>query len=74
MKDISELLSLQTSKHGHVRRVCYSYLNTFNSEKSLASRHDHYKSHAAIKIELPEEGSKICFKNHNRSMRVPFIE
>ena len=26
-----------------------------------------------LKIELPEEGSKIYFKNHNRSLRVPFI-
>ena len=27
----------------------------------------------AIKIEFPEEGSKMSFKNHNRSVRVPFI-
>ena len=31
------------------------------------------KSHEAIKIELPEEGTKLYFKNHNMSMRVPFI-
>ena len=31
------------------------------------------KAYEPIKIELPEEGSKISFKNHNRSMRVPFI-
>ena len=35
--------------------------------------HEYCKSHKAIKIELPEEESKISFKNHNRSMRVPFI-
>ena len=34
IKDISKLLSLQTSKHGHVRHVCFRCLNTFNSEKS----------------------------------------
>ena len=48
-------------------------LNTFNSEKSLAFHHEYCKSHEAIQIELPEDGSKISFKNHNRSMRVPFI-
>ena len=58
-KDISKLLSLQTSKHGHVRHVCFRCLITFNSEKSLASHHEYCKSHDAIKIELPEEGSKI---------------
>ena len=73
IKDISKLLSLQTSKHGHVRHVCFRCLSTFNSEKSLASHHEYCKSHKAIKLELPEEGSKISFKNHNRSMRVPFI-
>ena len=53
--------------------MCFRCLNTFNSEKSLASHHEYCKSHEAIKIELPEEGSKISFKNHNRSVRVPFI-
>ena len=73
IKDISKLLSLQTSKHGHVRHVCFRCLNTFNSEKSLASHHEYCKSYEAIKIELPEAGSKISFTNHNMSMRVPFI-
>ena len=73
IKDISKLLSLQTSKHGHVRHVCFRCLNIFNSEKSLASHHEYGKSHEAIKIVLPKEASKISVKNHNRSMRVPFI-
>ena len=46
---------------------------TFNSNESLASHHEYCKSYEAIQIELPTEGSKILFKNHNRSMRVPFI-
>ena len=53
--------------------MCFRCLNTFNSEKSLASHHEYCKSYEAIKIGLPEEGSKISFKNHNRSMRVPFM-
>ena len=32
IKDISKLLSLQTSKDGHVRYVCFRCLNTFYSE------------------------------------------
>ena len=64
---------MQTSKDGHVRHVCFRCLNTFKTEKSLASHHEYGKSHEAIKFELPEKGSKISFKNHKRSMRVPFI-
>ena len=58
IKDISKLLSLQTSKHGHVRYVCVRCLNTFNSEKSLASHHEYCKSHEAIKIVLPKRDRK----------------
>ena len=66
IKDINKLLSLQTSKHDHVRHVCFRCLNTFNSNESLASHHEYYKLYEAITIERPEEGSKISFKNHNR--------
>ena len=43
IKDIRKLLSLQTSKHEHVRHVCFIRLNTFNFEKSLASDHEYCK-------------------------------
>ena len=72
INDISKLLSLQTSKDGHVIHVCFRCLNTYKTETSLASHHEYCKSHEAIKIELPKEGKKIYFKNHDRSMRVPF--
>ena len=64
---------MQILEDGHVRHVCFRRLNTFKTEKSLASHHEYCRSHEAIKIELPEKGSKISFKNHNRSMRVPYI-
>ena len=53
--------------------MCFRCLNTFKTEKSLASHHEYCKSHEAMEIELPEKGTKISFPNHNRSMRVPFI-
>ena len=53
--------------------MCFPCLNTFNSEESLPSHHEYCKSYEAIEIELSQEGSKISFINHNRSMRVPFI-
>ena len=50
IKDISNLLSLQTSKDGHVINVYCRCPNTFKTEKSLASHHEYCKSHEAIKI------------------------
>ena len=73
IKDISKLLCFQTSKHGHVRHVCFRCLNTLNSKESFLSHDEYCESYEAIKIELPKEGSKISFRNHNRSMRVSFI-
>ena len=64
---------MQTSKDGHVRHVFFRCLNTFYSEKSLASHHEYCESHEAIKIELHKEETKIYLTNHDRSMRVPFI-
>ena len=64
---------MQTPKDGHVRHVCFRCLKTFKTEKLLASHHEYCKSHEAIKIELSKEGTKTYLKNHDRSMRVPFI-
>ena len=50
IKDISKLLSLQTSNHYHARYVCFRRLNSFNSKESLASHHGYCKSYEAIKI------------------------
>ena len=55
------MLSLQTLKDGHVRHVCFRCLNTFKTEKSLASHNEYCKSHEAIKIEHPKKGRKISF-------------
>ena len=50
--------------------MCFRCLNTYNTEKSLASHDEYCKSHEAIKI---KKGTKISFQNQNRSMWVPFI-
>ena len=54
IKDISKLLSLQKSKHGHVRHVCFRCLNTFNSEKSYCNSHE--------AINFPKRDRKYLFK------------
>ena len=37
------------------------YMGALDVRKSLASHHENCKSYEAIKIELPEEGTKISF-------------
>ena len=64
---------MQRSKYGIVRHACFRCLNTFYSDKSLASHHEYCKAHEAINIEFPKEGTKIYFKDHDRSVRVSFI-
>ena len=59
IKDISKLLSLQTSKHDHVGHVCFRCLNTFNSEKALASHHEYYKSCEDKKFNFPKRDRNI---------------
>ena len=73
INSMSRLLSNQASKHGHVMHFCRRCLNSFNSEGSLAKHTDYCRSHEAIKIEMPQEGSVLKFENFVRSMRVPFV-
>ena len=73
IKSMSRLLSNQASKHGHVMHFCRRCYNPFNSEGSLAKHTDYCRSHEAIKIEMPQEGSVLKFENFVRSMRVPFV-
>ena len=62
IKDISKLLSLQTSKHGHVTHLCCRCLNTFNSEKSFASHHDYCNHTKLSKFNFPKRGRKYLLK------------
>ena len=61
IKDISKLLSLKHQKTVMLDMCVLDVLIFSKTEKSLASHHEYCKSHEAIKIELPEKGSKISF-------------
>ena len=45
--------------------MCFRCLNTFNSNKSLASHNDYCKSYKAIKIELPDGNEHAIVKDFN---------
>ena len=79
IKNMSRLLSMQSSKHKETKFFCLNCLNHF-SRKDLLEKHEEYcLNNEAVKIELLKvnektgEIPKIFFKNNNRSIRVPFI-
>ena len=48
-------------------------MNHFSTKEKLAIHEEYCLNNEAVKIEMPDKGSVIKFKNHNRSIRVPFI-
>ena len=73
VKNPSRLLSKQISVHKGGTHICFRCLNPFWSHKSLEKHWEYCKNHEAVKINMPEKGTILKFKHHERSERVPFI-
>ena len=73
IKSMSRLLSSHTSKRNGVQYYCMRCLNSFHSQESLDKHLEYCNAYDAVKMETPEVGATLKFKNYNRSMRVPFI-
>ena len=73
VKNPSRLLSKQISAHREGTHICFRCLNPFWSHKSLEKHWEYCKNHEAVKINMPEKGTILKFKHHERSERVPFI-
>ena len=74
IKAMSRLLTSQTNTDAHKRHYCLRCLNSFHTAESLQRHTTHCSSHEAIRVELPNEESNILsFRNHNHSMKTPFV-
>ena len=73
VKNSSRLLSKQVSAHKGGTHICFRCLNPFWSHKSLEKHWEYCRNHEAVKINMPEKGTILKFKHHERSERVPFI-
>ena len=73
VKNPSRLLSRQISAHREGTHICFRCLNPFWSHNSLEKHWEYCKNHEAVKINMPEKGTILKFKHHERSERVPFI-
>ena len=73
VKNPSRLLSRQISVHKGGTHICFRCLNPFWSHKSLEKHWEYCKNHEAVKINMPEKGTTLRFKHHERSEKLPFI-
>ena len=73
VKNPSRLLSKQISAHREGTHICFRCLNPFWSHKSLEKHWEYCKDHEAVKINMPEKGTILRFKHHERSEKLPFI-
>ena len=73
VKNSSRLLSKQISAHKEGTHICFRCLNPFWTHKSLEKHWEYCRNHEAVKINMPEKGTILRFKNHERSEKLPFI-
>ena len=73
VKNPSRLLSKQISAHKEGTHICFRCLNPFWSHKSLEKHLESCRNHEAVKINMPEKGTMLRFKHHERSEKVSFI-
>jgi len=73
INNLSKLLSSQVTKSKESRLFCRRCLNGFRSKEALDKHKLYCNQHEAVRPEMPEPGMKLTFKNHNRSLRVPFV-
>ena len=73
VKNPSRLLSKQISAHREGTHICFRCLNPFWTHKSLEKHWEYCCNQEVVKINMPEKGTMLRFKHHERSDRVPFI-
>ena len=69
VKSPSRLLASQASKNKGKHYFCLRCLNPFWCQKSLSRHQEYCNEYEAVKIELPEKGKVLEFKNYHKSVR-----
>ena len=66
VKNLSRLLSSQVSNHNGEHHFCLRCLNPFWSHEYLNKHQEYCRNYEAVKIQMPEKGTMLKFKNHHR--------
>ena len=70
---MSRLLASQTSNGKRKEHFYLRCLNPFWCQESLGRHQEYSNEYEAVKIELPEKGTILKYKNYYKSEKVPFI-
>ena len=73
IKRMSALVTSQINKHEGKRYFCKYFCNSFPTEKSLQKHLEYCSKRKAVRVEMPEKGKMLSFKNHHKKMRVPSV-
>ena len=73
IKNQNSLLSSQVSKYKGKYYFCDRCLNPFWCKESLNKHLEYCSNHEAVKIEMPDKGTVLKFKNYHRSEKVSFM-
>ncbi|XP_077255644.1 uncharacterized protein LOC143893804 [Temnothorax americanus] len=74
IKNLSRLVSSQLSMHHGQKYICNRCLHYFSSSDKLQSHTVDCRKINDCAIKLPSEDNKwLCFKNHSRKERLPFV-
>ena len=73
VKNLSRLLSSQISNGKRKEYFCLRCLNSFWCQEALDKHKEYCGEYEAVKIQLPEKGTMLKFKNYHRSEKVPFF-
>ena len=68
INNMRRLLSNQASKDKKRKEFCLRCLSHFSSKEKLALHEEYCSRNDAVRIEMPDEGRMLKFKNRNRSM------
>ena len=73
IKNFNRLMARHTKYSRHSMHYCKRCLNSFTSCDALSNHKMYCNQQDAVRVELPKHTTILKFKNHNRSMRVPFV-
>ena len=68
-----DLFQVKFQKNQKSKEFCDNCLNAFSDKKNLESHEEYGLKNKEVNIDMPEKGTFIEFKKHNRSIKVPFI-
>ena len=73
IKSLSRLLSSKNSNTKHKQHFCMNCLQGFTQELSRDQHQAYCKDNESVRVEIPEQGSTIEFKDGQNQFKVPFI-